>query len=489
MSPNLLGVCVSVDVLESLESRWSRFVAEVIQASPDLHDTSRSVITSLYAVREEGDLLILSPPNELMVRVVETNYLPMIAEHLGKRWDRPVAEIRLEYDPAVISRQNTPQDNDTELPLFAAQPQAAQPQTAPPQEVPKKKRPVREYGSPLNDAMNFDAFLADSSNDEAFFAAKGFAAKGGTRFNPLYIYGHSGTGKTHLLSAIGNAVKARNPNTPVLYFNGDEFVTLVIDHIRQQRMQLFRRGTQLEGAILLVDDVQLLSGKNHSLGELFNLFNWHQTRGARLAFTSDLPPDQIKGLPERLRSRMGGGLVVEVQPPLFETRVAIGQSTAEAISHGQHPLPRPVAELLAELYCDNTRDLVGAVKRLVLRADFRSAREITLDLAQEMFGDVQARRLHRSPDQIARTIADLLDVEFSAVRGKGRTRRLVQARIWIAGLVRDLTPASQTEIGHLLGRDHSTIHHTLGRYQALVETKDGAAQRDALKRRVQKEMG
>ena len=105
-----------------------------------------------------------------------------------------------------------------------------------------------------------------------------------------------------------------------------------------------------------------------------------------------------------------------------------------------------------------------------------------------MFGDVRARRLHQSPDQIARALANLLDVEFSAVRGKGRTRRLVQARIWIAGLVRDLTPASQTEIGQLLGRDHSTIHHTLGRYTDLVNSKDGALQRDALKRRLQKEM-
>jgi chromosomal replication initiator protein len=473
-----------VDAVQSLEDRWRRFVSQVIQASPDLHDTSRSVISSLHAVREEGRLLILSPPNELMVRVVETNYLPMITEHLGRLWDRPVNEIRLEFDPAVVTRQEANGSPDHDLPLFADQPAPTQAKPAA-----KKKAPAREYGSPLNEAMSFAAFLADSSNDEAFFAAKGFAAKGGTRFNPLYIYGHSGTGKTHLLSAIGNAVKARNPDTPVLYFNGDEFVTLVIDHIRQQRMQLFRRGTQLEGAIVLVDDVQLLSGKNHSLGELFNLFNWHQARGARLAFTSDLPPDQIKGLPERLRSRMGGGLVVEVQPPLFETRVAIGQSTADAISHGLHPLPRSVAEMLAELYCDNTRDLVGAVKRLVLRADFRSAPEITLELAQEMFGDVQARRLHRSPDQIARAIAQLLDVEFSAVRGKGRTRRLVQARIWIAGLVRELTPASQTEIGHLLGRDHSTIHHTLGRYQDLLKSKEGTAQRDALKRRLQKEMG
>ena len=473
-----------MNATKSLEDRWKRFVAEVIQVSPDLHDTSRSVISSLHAVREEEGLLILSPPNELMVRVVETNYLPMIAEHLGSLWDRPVNEIRLEYDPSVIAGRADTAASGGDLPLFAAQP-APTPQKA----TPKKKAPVRDYGSPLNEAMSFEAFLADSSNDEAFFAAKGFAAKGGTRFNPLYIYGHSGTGKTHLLSAIGNAIKTRSPDTPVLYFNGDEFVTLVIDHIRQQRMQLFRRGTQLEGAIVLVDDVQLLSGKNHSLGELFNLFNWHQTRGARLAFTSDLPPDQIKGLPERLRSRMGGGLVVEVQPPLFETRVAIAQSTAETISHGLHPLARPVAELLAELYCDNTRDLVGAVKRLVLRADFRSAPEITLELAQEMFGDVQARRLHRSPDQIARAIAELLDVEFSAVRGKGRTRRLVQARIWIAGLVRELTPASQTEIGHLLGRDHSTIHHTLGRYQDLLDSKDGTAQRDALKRRLQKEMG
>ena len=463
---------------QTLQRRWTDFVAEVIQASPDLHAQSRTVLGSLYAVSEVAGVLTLTPKNMLMVRVVE-NYVPMIVEHLAQRWGHPVERLVIEYHPDVVTEEP---DNDA-LPLFATQPAAPKPQVAP------KKPVAHEYGSPLDDLMTLETFMADSSNDEAFFAAKSFASKGGTRFNPLYIYGQSGTGKTHLISAIGNAIKARNPNTPVLFFNGDEFVTLVIDHIRKQRMQLFRRGVQLEGAILLVDDVQLLSGKEHSLGELFNLFDWHQARGARLAFTSDLPPDQIRGLPERLRSRMSGGLVVEVQPPLFETRVAIVQSAAETISRGYHQVPRTVAELLAELYCDNTRDLVGAVKRLVLRAELRSASEITLELAQEMFGDVRARRLHQSPDQIARALANLLDVEFSAVRGKGRTRRLVQARIWIAGLVRDLTPASQTEIGQVLGRDHSTIHHTLGRYTDLVNSKDGALQRDALKRRLQKEMG
>ena len=112
-----------------------------------------------------------------------------------------------------------------------------------------------------------------------------------------------------------------------------------------------------------------------------------------------------------------------------------------------------------------------------------------MELARDILGDVQTRRMQRSPDQIARALSEMLQVEFSAVRGKGRTRRLVQARIWIAGLVRELTPASQMEIGQLLGRDHSTIHHTLGRYHNLVETREGASQRDALNRTLQKELG
>ena len=125
---------------------------------------------------------------------------------------------------------------------------------------------------------------------------------------------------------------------------------------------------QLEGAILLVDDVQLLSGKEHSLGEALQPVQLASSARARLAFTSDLPPDQIRGLPERLRSRMSGGFVVEVQPPLFETRVAIVQSAAETISRGYHQVPRTVAELLAELYCDNTRprrrrEAAGAARR------------------------------------------------------------------------------------------------------------------------------
>jgi chromosomal replication initiator protein len=461
---------------DSLDERWRQFVA---RASPQLpNDNSRNYLSYVHAAAERDGVLTLGVQNELMADLVRNNYLPTFLQQIQAFWDREVTRLEILCDPNFVTHGH----DEDELPLF---PQATSSRPLPVKQAPRRP----DYGSPLNPAMTFTSFLADSSNDEAFFAARQFAAKGGTRFNPIYIHGEPGTGKTHLLTAIGNAVQARNPDTPVLFFNGDEFVTLVIDHIRSKRMQLFRRGTQLEGAILLVDDVQRLSGRQASLDELFNLFNWHQARGARLAFTSDLPANAIKGLPERLRSRMAGGLMMEVQPPLFETRVAIAQSAAETMSHGRYPVQRPVAELLAQLYNSNIRDLVAAVRRLQLRAEFQAADVITMDLAQDLLGGLQARRLNQSPDQIGRALASLLQVEFSAVRGKGRTRRLVQARIWIAGLVRDLTTASQMEIGQLLGRDHSTIHHTLSRYKEVISNSEGAAKRDALKRTLQKELG
>ena len=237
---------------DSLEERWRQFVA---RASPQLpNDNSRNYLSYVHAAAERDGVLTLGAQNELMADLVRNNYLPTFLQQVQTFWDREVSELEILCDPNF-----TPAKQDDEaLPLFT---QVASGPAATSKRVPRRP----DYGSPLNPAMTFTSFLPDSSNDEAFFAARQFAAKGGTRFNPIYIHGEPGTGKTHLLTAIGNAVQARNPDTPVLFFNGDEFVTLVIDHIRSKRMQLFRRGTQLEGAILLVDDVQRLSGRQASL--------------------------------------------------------------------------------------------------------------------------------------------------------------------------------------------------------------------------------
>jgi chromosomal replication initiator protein len=472
----------------ALIDHWRQFVAG-LESRGRTHATGMNFIRRLHPVGLVDGMLTVTPENEFIVELIRSQYLVSLQEWVDADWggDPPTLDIR--FVPEIFSGRAAP---TSDLPLFSAEvgvePAARAPIEAEPAEVVARPSPRAArrptYGSPLNPEMTLDNFLADNSNDEAFFAATQFAGARGARFNPLYIHGQSGTGKTHLLNAIGNAVKARSPQTPVLYFTGDEFVTAVIDHIRSKRMAFFRKGTQLAGAMLLVDDVQMLSGKEASLDELFNLVNWHTLRGAQLAFTSDIGPAQIRGMSERLRTRMSEGLVVGVLPPLFETRVAIAQAAAEQLSDGRMPLAQDVAERIADHFPANTRELIGAVRRLLLRADFQSLERIDLKLAESVFGASRARRLSRTPENIAKCICEALQVDLSAVQGPGRTRRLVEARIWIAGLVREDTPASQMEIGLLLGRDHSTIHHTLSRYQATLKTTGGSARRDELKRHI-----
>jgi chromosomal replication initiator protein len=474
----------------ALVDRWRQFVAGLGNRGRT-HATGMDFIRRLHPVGLVDGLLTITPENEFVVDLIRSQYLVSLQEWVDADWGEAPPKLEIRYVAEVFEARTAP---TSDLPLFSSKDDdapfadEASPDSGDP--ASSRRAPVRRiakrptYGSPLNPEMTLANFLADNSNDEAFFAATQFSGARGARFNPLYIHGQSGTGKTHLLNAIGNAVKARSPQTPVLYFTGDEFVTAVIDHIRSKRMAFFRKGTQLAGAMLLVDDVQLLSGKEASLDELFNLVNWHTLRGAQLAFTSDIAPAQIRGMSERLRTRMSEGLVVGVSPPLFETRVAIAQATADQLSEGRMPLSQDVAERVADQFPANTRELIGAVRRLLLRADFQSLDRIDLELTESVFGASRARRLSRTPENIAKCICEALQVDLSAVQGPGRTRRLVEARIWVAGLVREDTPASQMEIGLLLGRDHSTIHHTLSRYQSLLKTAGGAARREELKRHI-----
>ena len=456
-----------------LEHRWSQFLEAV---KTEIHATSMELFELLVPVEEAEEELVLSHPNEFMASVcADASMNGMIFDMVVAHWPgNPPKRVKVIYRP----NEETPER--ATLPLFRRRSDS----------VPPAPRPVAplvaarpSIGSPLNRAMSFQAFISDNSNEEAFYAAERFARlEDAAHFNPLYIHGQSGTGKTHLLHAIGNHVNKVAPERPVLYFTGDQFATIIIDHIRARRVDLFRSATQLEGAVVIVDDVQLLANKTKTIEELFNLFNWHRLRGAFLAFASDLPPAEIPGLSERLASRMSEGLVLTVATPLYETRVAIAQTWAESLAGSRDVFDADVFELLADLFNTNIRELQGAVKRLNLRRELKGLDHLDLATARQMLSVEMAQRQAKSPEDIARVICEQEGVSFEKVRGKGRTTRLVQARMWICGLLREETTLSLVEVGKLLKRDHSTVHHSLGRYEKHLKTPAGQARREALRR-------
>lgn len=457
----------------SLDHRWNQFLATL---RTEIHASSMNLFENLSPVDEDSEILRLSHGNQFMAEICarpETNAI--IHDMVSQHWpgDAP-KQVEVLFKPLAEGA------TAATMPLFERPSDTVPPR---PKERQRKPAPQFSLGSPLNRAMTFNAFISDNSNEEAFYAAERFARlEDATHFNPLYIHGQTGTGKTHLLHAIGNHVNRIAPERPVLYFTGDEFVHIIIDHIRARRVDVFRSATQREGAVVIVDDVQLLSNKTKTIEELFNLFNWHRLRGAFLAFASDLPPSEIPGLSERLSSRMAEGLVMTVSTPLFETRVAIAQACGEEMAGRQTTFAPEVFELVADVFNTNVRELKSAVRRLLLRAELKSVAEVDLTMARELLSAEMAQRQAKSPEEIARIICEQEGVSFDKVRGKGRTTRLVQTRMWICGLLREETTLSLVEVGKLLSRDHSTVHHSLGRYDTHLETPAGQARREALRR-------
>ena len=337
--------------------------------------------------------------------------------------------------------------------MFSAAPPAAS-------DAPKPK-PVR-----LNPKYVFTNFVVGSNNNLAHAASLAVAEAPGRAYNPLFLYGDAGLGKTHLMHAVGHAVSEKYPDLQIEYATTEAFTNDLINAIREDRMVSFRdRYRSID--LLLVDDVQFIAGKERTQEEFFHTFNALYESGKQIILSSDRPPKDIPTLENRLKSRFEWGLITDINPPELETRIAILKMNAE---YRGVKIPGEVFDFIARQVTTNIRELEGALMRVIVYASMNQA-EITRQTAAKALSDVFTQsELNLTMDDILRITARHYEVEGSDLKSKGRRHELVVPRQVAMYLIRELTPHSYPEIGQFFsGRDHSTVMYAVQKVTEQLE--------------------
>ncbi len=318
--------------------------------------------------------------------------------------------------------------------------------------------------SMLNPAYTFENFVAGSSNQFAYAAAKSVSEMPGRVYNPLFIYGGVGLGKTHLMQAIGNVMLLQGKT--VIYTTVEQFVNDFTRHLRNQTMDRFKEKYR-QCDLLLIDDVQFLSNKIQTQEEFFHTFETLRNDGKQIVLTADKPPKRIAGLEARLQSRFEWGLVADIQPPELETKIAIIKKKCEI---NRVILPDEVVNYIATVIDNNTREIEGILSKLHAYSQLMH-QEITLDFAKNALREqLQEKRDTITIDGIMKTIGNELNVKPSEIRSKSRSRNIVSARRVAIYLARELTPMSMPQIAQYFGmKDHSTVSHTMKKIHSLLE--------------------
>ena len=330
------------------------------------------------------------------------------------------------------------------------------------------------HQSSLMDAYTFETFVEGKSNQLARAAASQVAENPGRAYNPLFLYGGVGLGKTHLMHAVGNSLMQQNPNARVVYLHSERFVADMVKALQLNAINEFKRYYRSVDA-LLIDDIQFFSGKERSQEEFFHTFNALLEGGQQMILTCDRYPKEIKGLEERLKSRFGWGLTVAVEPPELETRVAILLKKAE---QEKIALPSDAAFFIAQRVRSDVRELEGVLKRVIASSRFM-ARPIDIPLIKESLKDLLALQDKQvSLDNIQRTVAEYYKIKISDLMSKRRSRSVARPRQLAMALSKELTNHSLPEIGEGFGgRDHTTVLHACRKIKELRDS-DGDIRED-----------
>jgi chromosomal replication initiator protein len=314
--------------------------------------------------------------------------------------------------------------------------------------------------SQLNPKYQFDAFVIGSGNQFAMAAAQAVAERPSKAYNPLFLYGGSGMGKTHLMQAVGHDVKRRQPHASISYVSGEKFTNEMINSVRYDKMTTFRDKYR-NVDVLLIDDIQFLAGKERTQEEFFHTFNALHESMKQIVIASDRPPKELADFEDRLRSRFEWGLIADIQPPDLETKVAILQKKAES-EHTQ--LPTDVALFIASNVRTNVRELEGALVRLIAWCGMHGV-EITLAVTQQclkQFIDTQVRKI--TIDAIQRAVAEQFGMKVAELKQKNNSRQIVVPRQIAMYLAKQMTEASLPEIGRQFGgKHHTTVMHSIAK--------------------------
>lgn len=319
----------------------------------------------------------------------------------------------------------------------------------------KKKRSFVEF----NSQYTFDSFVVGPSNEHAYSAALAVAEeRGRSAYNPLFLYGQSGLGKTHLLYAIANRLQQKHPDFNIVYIHADQFTNEFIEAVRSGKNFEFREKYR-NADLLLIDDIQFISGKEGTQIEFFHTFNTLHENGRQIVLTSDRPPSELSKLEERLRTRFEWGLIVDVQPPNYETRVAITKNKAQSLAID---LSDDICEYIAENLTNNVRQIEGTIKKIKAYHDLD---KFPLDihhiskLIRDLFRDKNEGIA--SPELIISEVCRFYSIEERMIRGTQKTKAVTEARQLAMYLIRTLTALSSTDIAQEFGKNHTTVLHAI----------------------------
>ncbi len=398
------------------------------------------------------ETLVLLAPNRFVVDWVQKNFYARIVELIRQLSADDIKSVSIE----IGSKAPSPV---VEASSVTEAPQSLHAKVAP------KKASDHYKNSYLNKKFVFDSFVRGKSNDLASAAAFQVGESPGEAYNPLFIYGGVGLGKTHLMHAVGNAILKQNPEAKVLYLHSERFVADMVKALQTNAMNEFKRFYRSLNA-LLIDDIQFFAGKDRSQEEFFHTFNALLEGQQQIILTSDRYPKEIEGVEERLKSRFGWGLTVAVEPPELETRVAILITKAE---QSNIDLPYEVAFFIAKRIRSNVRELEGALRRVIANAHF-TGKAITIDFVNEALRDLLALQDRLvTIENIQKTVAEYYKVKVSDLLSKRRSRSIARPRQMAMAFAKELTNHSLPEIGdHFGGRDHTTVIHACRKVKELV---------------------
>jgi chromosomal replication initiator protein len=404
-------------------------------------------------VREDNHQLTLLAPNRFVLDWVKQNFRDKIETILLEVSRDDDFNLQLEIGTQSNNvKPQTPVNNVQAQPVIQTRPETVTDFGVPPK--PAKTRQFIDHN--LNPAFTFESFVEGKSNQLAKAASQQVAENPGDAYNPLFLYGGVGLGKTHLMHAIGNMMLKNNPDAKVVYLHSERFVGHMIKALQHNAIDAFKQYYRSLDC-MLIDDIQFFAGKERSQEEFFHTFNALLEGGRQIILTCDRYPKEVDGLEERLRSRFGWGLPVCIEPPELETRVAILQKKAE--ESGIH-FPNEVAFFIAKRIRSNIRELEGAFRRVMATANF-TGKPVTMEFAKETLRDLIALQDRTvTIENIQKTVAEYYKIRSSDLLSNRRSRSITRPRQLAMALSKELTNHSLPEIGEAFGgRDHTTVLH------------------------------
>ena len=435
--------------MENIRDKWET-IKETVRKEYDLSEISYTTwIAPLKFYKIENDTVIVSIPSD------QSHALKYISGKYKSYFQVTITEMmNHNYDVSFIlekDQEGEETSSETKDPNYL----------------------INYENSNLNPKYKFDTFVVGSSNKFAHSASLAVAESPGVTYNPLYLYGGAGLGKTHLMHSIGHFILEQNPNMKILYVTSEQFTNEVIESIRSGNAAAMTnlREKYRTVDVLLIDDIQFIIGKESTQEEFFHTFNVLHSARKQIILSSDKPPKEIETLDERFRSRFEWGLIADIQPPDYETRMAILRKNAE---HSIHPIDEEIIKYIATNIKSNIRELEGAFNKVAAAGKLNKV-DLTLAIAEEALKDViypnKAREI--TPSLIINVVSEHCGVRPEDITSKKRNSEFVLPRQIVMYLCRELTDTSYVNIGKLLGKkDHTTIIHGVNKITAEMKTNE-----------------